>query len=269
MKNADSHLSDQQLLLDVEGELSSRDESMVRAHLHACWKCRVRRQELEGAIVDFVRIHQQGLDAKIPPAAGPRALLKARIAQLSAAEPDWRAEWFTVSRGLVCVAAVCGLLAFGLFLVRSNTVRQRPARVQAWIVSIPDSRLTPGATVLVSRSAVCAGSNTKNKPVSAAVRRKVFEEYGIAGVDPRAYEVDYLVTPALGGADDIHNLWPHSYSATAWNAEVKDELEDRLRGMVCGGTLDLTEAQREIASNWIAAYKKYFHTDQPLESNWR
>jgi hypothetical protein len=156
-----------------------------------------------------------------------------------------------------------GLLAFGQFLVRSNIVRDRSSRVQTWVVSIPDSRLTPGATVLVSRSAVCAESN-KNKPVSAPVQRKVFEEYGISGVDPRAYEVDYLVTPALGGADDIHNLWPHSYSATAWNARVKDALEDRLRGMVCDGSLDLTEAQREIASNWIAAYKKYFHTDQPM-----
>jgi hypothetical protein len=148
-------------------------------------------------------------------------------------------------------------------------VRQRPSRAQAWIVSTPDSRLTPGATLLVNRSDVCAGSNTKNKPVPAAVQRQVFAEYGIPGADPRAYEVDYLVTPALGGADDIHNLWPHSYSATAWNAQVKDALEDRLRRMVCNGSLDLTEAQREIASNWIAAYKKYFHTDQPLENQWR
>ena len=269
MKNEDSHLSDEQLLLNLEGELSPREETMVQAHLHACWKCRVRRQELESAIVEFVRIHQQDLDAKIPPAAGPRALLKARIAQLSETEPNRRAQWFTVSRGLASAAAICGLLAFGMFLIRSNTARHRPLRTQAWIVSIPDSRLTPGATVLESRSAVCSESNTKNKPVSPAVQRKVFEEYGISGVDPRAYEVDYLVTPALGGSDDIHNLWPHSYSATAWNAEVKDALEDRLRGMVCDGNLDLTEAQREIASNWIAAYKKYFHTDQPLERHWR
>jgi hypothetical protein len=105
----------------------------------------------------------------------------------------------------------------------------------------------------------------KNKAVSVALQRRVFEEYGIAGADPRAYEVDYLVTPALGGADDIHNLWPHSYSATVWNAQVKDALEDRLRDMVCDGSLDLTEAQREIAANWIAAYKKYFHTDTPPE----
>jgi hypothetical protein len=270
MKNEDSHLSDQQVLLALEGELSSREENLVQSHLHACWKCRVRRQELGNAIVDFVRIHQQSLDARIPPGGGPRALLKARIAQLSAAETRWRWERFTVFRGLASVGAICALLVFAtLFVVRSNTVRHHASPAKSWIVSIPDSRLTPGAALLLTRSAVCAESNTKNRRVSAAVQKKVFEEYGISGVDPRAYEVDYLVTPALGGADDIHNLWPHSYSATKWNARVKDELEDRLRGMVCDGSLDLTEAQQEIASNWIAAYKKYFHTDQPLETHWR
>jgi hypothetical protein len=45
---------------------------------------------------------------------------------------------------------------------------------------------------------------------------------------------------------------------------VKDALEDRLREMVCDGNLDLTVAQREIAQNWISAYKKYFHTERPL-----
>ena len=118
--------------------------------------------------------------------------------------------------------------------------------------------------MLVSQHAVCQQSNARNNAVPVAFQRKVFEEYGLSGADPRAYEVDYLVTPALGGADDIHNLWPHSYSATVWNAQVKDALEDRLRDMVCAGNLDLAEAQREIATDWIAAYKKYFHTDQPL-----
>ena len=45
---------------------------------------------------------------------------------------------------------------------------------------------------------------------------------------------------------------------------MKDALEDHLREMVCGGQLDLKTAQREMAVNWIEAYKKYFHTDRPL-----
>jgi hypothetical protein len=102
--------------------------------------------------------------------------------------------------------------------------------------------------------------------VPVTLRRQVFDEYGIKGGSPTAYEVDYLITPALGGADDIHNLWPQSYTSTVWNAQVKDALEDHLRNLVCDGQLDLATAQHEIAMNWIDAYKKYFHTDRPLDS---
>jgi hypothetical protein len=221
-------------------------------------------QEIEGAIADFIRVHQRGHDAKLPPAAGRRALLKAQLAQLSSAAP--RPGWFAETRRLewTLAAAACGLAVLSLFLVRRFVGGEERPFSHAVVVSIPDSRLTPGAAILASRQAVCAEANTNNKTVPAALQRQVFQEYGIAGAEPQEYEVDYLVTPALGGADDIRNLWPHSYSATVWNARVKDALEDRLREMVCGGSLDLTEAQKEIAENWIAAYKKYFHKEQPL-----
>ena len=270
MKYADSHLTDQELLLDIERIPSGQREKLIRAHLDECWKCRARRKDLETAITDFVHVYQREFETQLPPSAGPRALLKARMAQLSAEEPARRSVWVFISRGLTSAAAICGVLALGFVLSRFNVVWRNPSSAQPGIVSIPDARLTPGATLLISRPAVCAQPDTKNKSVPVSTQRKVFEEYGIPGADPRSYEVDYLVTPALGGADDIHNLWPHSYSATAWNAQVKDALEDRLREMVCDGSLDLSEAQREIATNWIAAYKKYFHTDKPLaEHCWR
>jgi hypothetical protein len=254
----DEHLPDQQLLLDVEGELSSRDQKVARDHLAGCWKCRARRQELENAISGFVRVYQREFEAKVPPAAGPRAMLKAQLADLSARGRSG----FPFPRGLAWLVAACSLLVVGLLLLRP-IIERRPHR-QALILSIPDATLTPGATLLVNRPVVCAQENVKNKAVPVTLQRRVFEEYGISGADPRAYEVDYLVTPALGGAEDIHNLWPHSYSATVWNARVKDALEDRLRDLVCDGEMDLTDAQKEIASNWITAYKKHFHTDRPL-----
>ena len=77
-----------------------------------------------------------------------------------------------------------------------------------------------------------------------------------------AYELDYLITPALGGSGDIKNLWPQPYSST-WNARVKDQLEDHLHELVCQGQVQLTTAQTEIATDWISAYKRYFHTDKP------
>jgi hypothetical protein len=102
------------------------------------------------------------------------------------------------------------------------------------------------------------------REVPAPVRQRIFQEYGIVTARSEDYEIDYLIAPGLGGADDIHNLWPEPYSSSAWNARVKDALEEHLHEMVCAGRLDLTTAQRDIATDWIAAYKKYFHTDKPL-----
>jgi hypothetical protein len=262
MKHADAHLSDQELLLDIDGELSKRDQRLARTHLAACWQCRTRRQELQDSIADFVRVYQQEFDPKLPLIDGPRALLKAQLSDLSAQEPQQRLRSFLASRSSIA-AALCALLVFLAFALAHLGVGRRSSSTMRAVIPIPDARLTPGAALLVNDLVVCAQPNTKNKAVSPAIRQRVFEEYGIREADPRDYEVDYLVTPALGGADDIHNLWPHSYSSTVWNARVKDALEDRLREMVCDGTIDLTEAQQEIASNWIAAYKKYFHREKP------
>ncbi len=256
----DSHLSDQQLLLDVDGELSTHAGKLVRTHLASCWSCRARRQEMENAIADYVRLREGLCDEKLPPADGPRALLRAQLAELATEAPVGGRR-----RGVHWAFAVAALTFVVLLAIRVQSVSgHRDPSTRPMIVYLPDSLLTPGAATLATRRTVCAQANTKNKAVSVALQRKVFQEYGIADAKPQAYEVDYLVTPALGGADDIRNLWPHSYSATSWNAQVKDALEDRLRDMVCDGSLDLAEAQQEIARNWIAAYQKYFHTDQPL-----
>ena len=254
-----SHLSDEELLLAVDGELSTQDAGRVESHLAACWACRSRKQEIEAAIGEFIRAHRQSLDWRIPSAEGPRALLKAQLTQL--AEPP-RMRWRPLSWAVPAVAAAAFGLAAVAYLGLHTWERRPPAGVMA--VTVPNPSLTPGATVLVGRNEVCMESNTKNKAVPVALQRRVFDEYGIRSATPAAYEVDYLITPALGGADDIHNLWPQAYSATVWNAQVKDALEDHLRELVCDGQLDLATAQRELATNWIEAYKKYFHTDRPL-----
>ena len=254
MLSEESHLSDQELLLCVDGELQAPEAGRVESHLSACWACRARKQEIEASIGEFIRMHRRNLDARIPAPDGPRALLKAQLAQL--AEPPrthWRLWW--------AAAAACAL-ALAVYPIFLHSMGRPAGRVVA--VMVPNPSLTPGATVLVDQSEVCMESLTKNKTVPVALQRRVFDEYGIRAATPAAYEVDYLITPALGGADDIHNLWPQAYTATVWNAQVKDTLEDHLREMVCDGRLDLATAQHEIATNWIAAYKKYFHTDRPL-----
>ena len=63
---------------------------------------------------------------------------------------------------------------------------------------------------------------------------------------------------------DRQNLWPERYTSRTWNARVKDQLEEMLPRLVCEGSVELPAAQRDIATDWIAAYKKYFRTERPL-----
>jgi hypothetical protein len=130
---------------------------------------------------------------------------------------------------------------------------------------VPNRSLTPGAIRQVAVRDVCVTAHEELvKAVPEALRQRVFQEYGIATADANNYEVDYLITPGLGGADDIRNLWPEPNASPVWNSRVKDALEERLHQLVCSGKLDLLTAQREIATDWIAAYRKYFSTDKPL-----
>lgn len=250
MVHPDGHLSDQDLVLAADGELNSRREAQVRAHLAACWQCRTRLRTLESAIADFVELHSATLDPQLPPAVGPRALLKARLAEVAQATVSSNRNLLTQAAFALGLAGIAAAVVFSL-IPRSSAA------------PVPRRQLTPGAVRSVAKSDVCAGSFQQAFVVPVALQRRVFEEYGIRNARPDAYEVDYLITPELGGAADIRNLWPEPYSATVWNARVKDALEDRLHRMVCDGDLDLATAQHDISTDWIAAYKKYFHTDLP------
>jgi hypothetical protein len=233
----EKHLTQQQLLLLVDNE---GDPS--RHHLNNCAFCRARLSEAEETLADFVQLRRESLDEQLPSIAEPRAALRAKLAALAA--PRYINWWYPAY-----LAAAC-LMFFAIY--------HRPADL-----SIPKNSLTPGETRNVSLGDVCQGTNRNSaRMVPVSLRQQVFREYGINDKRPNAYEVDYLITPELGGADSLRNLWPEPYSAV-WNAHVKDELEERLHGLVCSGQLDLATAQRDISQDWISAYKKYFHTNVP------
>jgi len=122
----------------------------------------------------------------------------------------------------------------------------------------PDASLTPGATLPVTVADICTpGYSRKVRNVPSAVRRDVYREYRVARPMSGEYEVDHLISLELGGSNSVRNLWPQSRWTTPWNARVKDALENRLHRDVCAGRLDLATAQRDIAADWIAAYRRY------------
>jgi hypothetical protein len=126
----------------------------------------------------------------------------------------------------------------------------------------PDPRLTPGDTLAVDSIQLCVpGYSRSVRNVPPELKAAVYTEYGILDHRPGDYEIDHLIPLSLGGSNDIKNLWPESTRTAPWNSFVKDQLEEKLHELVCAGRLDLPTAQREIATDWIAAYRRYIGPD--------
>ncbi|HVC99776.1 MAG TPA: hypothetical protein VNG93_01350 [Candidatus Dormibacteraeota bacterium] len=68
----------------------------------------------------------------------------------------------------------------------------------------------------------------------------------------------HLVPLELGGDNSGRNLWPEPASPSP-GFHQKDDLENYLHDAVCGGRMNLPDAQRGIASNWALLYQEYLH----------
>ena len=126
---------------------------------------------------------------------------------------------------------------------------------------LPDPDKTPGAVnKVLTMDVIChKGWSTKSvRNVPAHEKAQVYSSYDMDKTKPPCpCEVDHLISLEIGGSNDIKNLWPQSYQGR-WNAHVKDKLENRLHKEVCDGTTSLEDAQHDIATDWIAAYKARF-----------
>ncbi|MGH9142682.1 MAG: hypothetical protein ACRD2I_16245 [Vicinamibacterales bacterium] len=193
-------------------------------------------------------------------------------ANMTALAATWdESVWFRVRKELatlpfvVRAGASVAFVAFALqFLWRAPESDSQPRPSAAMEAeSLPNGSFTPGATAAVSLEELSTGRPAKHA-IPPTIRQAVLRGYQMEQVSATEYELDYLITPELGGIGDPRNLWPERYASGVWNARVKDDLERLLPRLVCQGTLDLGTAQRDIADNWIAAYKKYFKTDHPV-----
>lgn len=184
--------------------------------------------------------------------------------------------WLTLGAGAAMLAAGCHQTAPGGMVVRTVgpggtvTTGRGPGAVPGakdGSPLVPDSQMTPGATLPVTAKDICVpGYTQKVRNVPSSLKKQVYAEYGIASRRPGQYEVDHLISLELGGSNSIKNLWPESYVTQPWNAHVKDQLENALHDDICAGRIPLQQAQQEIATDWIGAYKRHFHTNVPLAS---
>ncbi|MBV9577998.1 MAG: hypothetical protein JO057_05350 [Chloroflexi bacterium] len=128
---------------------------------------------------------------------------------------------------------------------------------------LPDSACTPGAvhpqvtqaniTATICKSGYSA-SVRPDETVTEKIKRDEMAAYSLQGQRLGDYELDHLISLELGGAPtDVANLWPEPWNGDD-NAHMKDAVENSLHEQVCRGAMPLAEAQRAIATNWLAEY---------------
>jgi hypothetical protein len=88
------HLTDEQLLLALDGELSSRETARVKGHLKACWSCRARSQAIEDTIAEIVEYRDCLVKSHLPPSIERLETFVSRLEQLAddVGRPSWRSR---------------------------------------------------------------------------------------------------------------------------------------------------------------------------------
>jgi len=130
--------------------------------------------------------------------------------------------------------------------------------------ALPDAVCTPGEAdprvrADTLRSTICSAGWAKQDPPPGTGDGTDQERAvpGLRGNHPAAVRgTRPSRTNCRGGNTSVANLWPQPWDGTD-GAHVKDVLEARLAAMVCAGQLPLATVQHDIATDWVAAYRKY------------
>ena len=247
------HLDDPTLVSRLDRELSTKQADAVDAHLATCERCRARINALLAAEMS-VRIALRA-ESDAHHHARTRASLARALGQEARRSRSWGWRGRPVLAPVAAAALVVGIAL--AYVSRDSGTQREDAS------ALPIPRFTPGATTSLTAAQLCSGVQPP-RMVPAGVAERVLNAYAMENLSPDEYELDALITPELGGTAAAENLWPQRYTGGVWTAHVKDEIEDQLRELVCDGQLDLATAQRDMATNWIAAYKKYLHRDMPV-----
>lgn len=248
------HAADTDLMGYIDAELPAAAARELERHLHECPACTAHYRSLRDVLSDAAEL------CRGTTAVAPGTLPASRERLSDGMRADVERRW---ARRAPIVLAFMAVLVF-LTVRHETSALGRSLFVERG--ALPSASFTPGVARVVSVEGLCPDGPRQAPPrIPSAMRLQVLRDYGMEHVPEHEYELDYLITPELGGLTDRRNLWPEPYALRAWNAHAKDSLENLLPRLVCAGRIDLATAQRSLASNWIDAYKKYLASERPIQ----
>ena len=124
---------------------------------------------------------------------------------------------------------------------------------------LPDPNCTPGAIDPAINQdniakTICVNGYTKTVRPSVSYTNKLkiqqIIDYGYLDTNTKDYEEDHLISLEIGGSpSDPKNLWPEPGASP----NPKDKIENLCHQKICTNQISLSQAQKEIASNWQTA----------------
>jgi hypothetical protein len=166
-------------------------------------------------------------------------------------------------RGLLWVGLIVVAVLVLVGLANVNLAHASETRTIRSYYHLPDPVLTPGAVATTDTALVCQKGYTERARVVPRSRlNKVYQNYGVEKSKCRGgCKIDHLIPLAVGGSNDIENLWPHEYRAE-WTVYEKTRLEVRLRKEVCNAkSITIQEAQACFRDDWTRCHARYFPGD--------
>lgn len=160
------------------------------------------------------------------------------------------------------------LLSVGVAIAATVALSACAAAPYSESSGLPNIKITPGLTnpeVTQGdiRSTICVSGWTATvRPpatyTNALKYHQLHSGYNLGGdLNMKHYEEDHIVPLEVGGHPSSPlNLFPEPRNIRL-GAYLKDQLENRIRELVCSGQLSLKVAQSIFLTNWEKGYSKY------------
>jgi len=263
----DGHLSDDWLLLAIDGELSVSDYALVKEHVRACWTCRARKEHLERTIEEIVEYEQALVTPDMPPSAGGNAIFMARLDQLAteSGRPSLLRRWaitlFRTSRlGLspsvtwIAATALAVAVCFYLVLQSNTTAISATELLQRAEASESRSFVGVNQPVVVQKLSIKVNGHKIARTIYRdTVRKRQAHRADVSASDESAIEQDFRRSSF--NWDDP--LSPQAYSH--WRekiAEKKDAVTKLGDGLL---KLDTSSTSGPVAEASLTVRQDDFH----------
>jgi hypothetical protein len=199
---SNKHLTDHDLLRCLDDELSTSRKVAIDRHLRECETCRRRRAAIEQTAAVASHAYRAVSDTGQTLGASRERLMdllsrEARASASPASRAGVTIRMATPRRALAWSAATAIAAMVAWMSMAIAPAGLFPGANPG--TSLPMSSITPGATWEVTAEDLCAGTR-HTRTITAAMRTQVLNAYGMERVPTDQYELDYLITPELGGA---------------------------------------------------------------------